>query len=95
MSFIQDQDYCRTELLRLTEAWFITCDPDHDELAGFRFWREHCELHFLKYEYSECKMGLKRIRQMYDAIIKDKVIQESLIPPFDGVNDEISRPTTV
>lgn len=73
----------------------MTCEPDKDELNGFRFWKEHCDIHFGKLELTECMHGIQRIRQMYDAIIKDKVIQESLIPPFDGVNDEISRPTTV
>lgn len=83
MTFIERRQKCNSELLHLTEQWFLTCDPDKDELAWFRFWKEHCEIHFLKSELSECEMGIKRIHQLYESIIKGKVIQEKMNLTFN------------
>lgn len=79
MTFQDKLEYCSSEIIQLTDDWFKTCKPSKDELAGFQFWREHVIGHLNRFEVDECMHGLKRMRQLYDSIVKDKVIQEELL----------------
>ena len=79
MTFREDQQRCNSELLRLTESWFMTCKPDRDELAAFRYWREYCEMKLLKLELTDCENGINSIKDLYESVTKSKVIQEELL----------------
>lgn len=79
MTFQDNLDFCKSEILILTDDWFKTCKPDRDEYAGYQMWREHVIKHFSKFELEECKQGLSRMRQLYESIVKGKVIQEELL----------------